>query len=191
MILESMLFIHFFFLSFLFSFISFFFHFFFIISFFPFFSLSSDERLDRIIPFFLPIFLPFFFLTFLALFFLFSHTFSDERLDRIILDSHDINCTEDERCASVWQVQLFPWIFENVNLLSTERIEKLTTSNLQVKIVHGANDTLCPVEIARELAKKIGNTCQISVIEGGGHSAMSHPRMIDALIRATKSSMYK
>lgn len=131
------------------------------------------------------------FFLFLSLFFIpSSHPFSEERLDRITSDSH-IDCTEDERCASVWQVQLFPWIFENVNLLSDARIEKLKTSNLKVEIIHGANDTLCPVEVAYELAAKIGSTCRISVIEGGGHGALSHPGMIDALIRATKSSLYQ
>lgn len=94
--------------------------------------------------------------------------------------------TGEERSVGLWETQMFDQIIKRIDLLDESRMRKLAT--MPIKIVHGKQDTLCPVSVAKSLTRKLkqlGASVALSLIEGGQHSPYSHPGMIDALVRAT------
>jgi proline iminopeptidase len=93
------------------------------------------------------------------------------------------------RSHAIFEVLFFKYFPEEMNLLDSKRLRKM--SHIPVKIVQGAQDSVCPPEIAQELTtelKKAGGNVDLKILEGEKHSPNT-PAMTDALITFTDTFM--
>jgi proline iminopeptidase len=107
-----------------------------------------------------------------------------EAFEKLMSDS--TSATDSERCIGIWETLLMNSVAKTQNLLDKDRLANL--KGLPVQVVQGAKDNLCHPMIAAKLVEGLqeaGSDVKYALVEGGPHSPVGHPGMVDALVRAT------